>query len=112
MSHLEGRINISFRIQPAMEPEGPERPADQVIELTERTGDETSTGDKDASLQKKRNPQRQQSSEDEIDLDMVFQSKGRVQKPQLRKNSAKGAGGVPPFSVNFFPLTFWPAVVR
>ena len=58
MSHLEERINISFRNQPAMDPEGPEGLADQVIELMERTGDETSTGDKDASLQKKRNPQR------------------------------------------------------
>ena len=41
-----------------MDPEGPEGQADQVIELMERTGDETSTGEKDASLQKKRNPQR------------------------------------------------------
>ena len=29
-------------------------------------------------------------------------SKGRVQKPQLRKNSAKGAGGYPPFPLTFF----------
>ena len=85
MSHLEGRINISFRIQPAMDPEGPERPADQVIELTERTGDETSTQDKDASMQKQWKPQRQQSSEDEIDLDLVFEAKKEKFKEEVKE---------------------------
>ena len=38
--------------------------------------------------------------------------KGRVQKPESRKMSVMGWGGVPPFSANFFPLTFWPAAFR
>ena len=81
MPYLEERIKISFRSQPAMEPEVPEGLADQIIELTEKTGDETSTQDKDASLQNQRKPQRQQSSEDEIDLDLVFEA----QKEKFKK---------------------------
>ena len=37
--------------------------------------------------------------------------KGRVQKPPARKLSVEG-GGVPPLSVNFFPLGFWEPTVR
>ena len=37
--------------------------------------------------------------------------KGRFQKPQSRKLSVKG-GGVPPLSVNFFPLGFLEPAVR
>ena len=74
-----------------MEPEVPEGLADQIIELTEKTGDETSTQDKDASLQNQRKPQRQQSSEDEIDLDLVFEAqKEKFKKlPEVFKESAK-----------------------
>ena len=74
-----------------MEPEGPEGSVDQVVELTENTGDETSTQDKDASFQKQRKPQRQQSSEDEIDLDLVFEAqKEKFKKlPEVFKESAK-----------------------
>ena len=38
--------------------------------------------------------------------------KGSNEKAQSPKNSAMGGEGGTPFSVNFFPLTFWPAVVR
>ena len=38
-------------------------------------------------------------------------AKGRVQKPPARKLSVEG-GGVPPFSVNFFPLGFREPTVR
>ena len=38
--------------------------------------------------------------------------KGRFQKPQSRKLSVKGGGGVPPLSVNFFPLGFLEPTVR
>ena len=36
--------------------------------------------------------------------------KERVQKPQSRLFAVMG--GVPPFAVIFFPLTFWPAACR
>ena len=49
-------------------------------------------------------------------LPRVFDSdddgKGRVQKPPARKLSVEGGGGVPPFSVNFFPLGFREPTVR
>ena len=35
----------------------------------------------------------------------LFESKGRVQKPESRVSSVRG-GGVPPLSANFFPVSF------
>ena len=42
---------------------------------------------------------------------MTQSHKGRVQKPPARKLSVEG-GGVPPLSVNFFPLGFREPTVR
>ena len=42
----------------------------------------------------------------------IWVTKGRVQKPPARKLSVEGGGGVPPFSVNFFPLGFREPTVR
>ena len=38
--------------------------------------------------------------------------KESLQNPQSRKKSVKGWEGVPPFSVNIFPLGFWEPTVR
>ena len=43
--------------------------------------------------------------------EQVLKGKESVQKPQSWGKIPLG-GRVPPFSVTFFPLTFWPAVVR
>ena len=35
-----------------------------------------------------------------------------VLKTRVTENFRDGGGGVPPFSANFFPLTFWQAAFR